>query len=106
MTEKRADEAAAAYTDALRADPTLAQAHNGLGAALAMLGEHDRALTEYTEALRLKPDLPTAHLNIAVLQIKDGRLADARQHLEAALAIDPGYEPARQLLARLAGGGA
>ena len=106
VTEQRAEEAAAAYTDALRADPGLAQAHNGLGAALAMLGQHDRALTEYTEALRLKPDLPTAHLNIAVLQIKDGRLADARQHLEAALAIDPGYEPARQLLARLAGGGA
>jgi Flp pilus assembly protein TadD len=98
----------AAYNDALRIDPRLAQAHNGLGAALAMQGQDDRALTEYAEALRLKPDLPTAHLNIAVLQIKQGRMAEARQHLEAALAVDPTYEPARQVLARMsaAGGGA
>jgi protein O-mannosyl-transferase len=101
VSQKRAEEAVAAYRDALKIDPGLAQAHNGLGAALAMLGRDDRALTEYTEALRLKPDLPTAHLNIAVLQIKQGRLAEARQHLETALAIDPTYEPARQLLARV-----
>jgi Flp pilus assembly protein TadD len=72
-----------------------------LGGALAMLGQDDRALTEYTEALLLTPGLPTAHLNIAVLQIKRGRLAEARQHLETALSIAPSYEPARQLLARL-----
>jgi tetratricopeptide (TPR) repeat protein len=108
VSQKMAEEAVAAYNDALRIDPGLGQAHNGLGAALAMLGQDDRALTEYTEALRLKPDLPTAHLNIAVLQIKHGRLVEARQHLETALAVDPAYEPARQVLARMSaarGGG-
>ena len=34
------------------------------------------------EALRLKPDLPTAHLNIALLLIKKGDVAQARRHLE------------------------
>ena len=108
VSQNKAEEAVAAYNDALRIDPRLAQAHNGLGAALAMQGQDDRALTEYAEALRLKPDLPTAHLNIAVLQIKQGRMAEARQHLETALAVDPTYEPARQVLARVsaAGGGA
>ncbi len=108
VSQNKAEEAVAAYNDALRMDPRLAQAHNGLGAALAMQGQDDRALTEYAEALRLKPDLPTAHLNIAVLQIKQGRMAEARQHLETALAVDPTYEPARQVLARVsaAGGGA
>ena len=72
-----------------------------------MLGQHDRALTEYTEALRLKPDLPTAHLNIAVLQIKDGRGSPTRGSTSRRRSPSiPGYEPARQLLARLAGGGA
>jgi len=59
---------------------------------------------EYQEALRLKPDLPTAHLNVALLLMKKGDVADARRHLERALAIDPEYAPAQQALRAIAGG--
>ncbi|MEO7271886.1 MAG: tetratricopeptide repeat protein [Vicinamibacterales bacterium] len=102
LQDQRPVEAQAAYRDALRADPRLAEAHNGLGAALAMQGQDAAALPECLEALRLKPALPTAHLNIAALLIKGGRLDEARTHLQTALAIDPGYQPARALLERLA----
>lgn len=97
----RAAEALPHYEAALAQNPQLPEAHNGRGAALAMLGHDADAMAEYNEALRLRPDLPTAHLNIAVLLIRSGRIDDARQQLLAALAIDPRYEPARQLLARL-----
>ena len=61
-------------------------------------------MAEYREALRLKPDLPTAHLNIALLLIKKGDVADARRHLERALAIDPEYLPAQQALRAISAG--
>ena len=57
------------------------------------------ALAQYLEALRLKPDLATAHFNIAVLLVGQGKLEDARRHLQTALTIDPGYAAARQALA-------
>ena len=65
------------------------------------LGDADGALREYEEALRLNPKLPTAHHNIALLYMKRGDTTQARRHLETALSIDPGYEPARQALAAL-----
>jgi Tfp pilus assembly protein PilF len=90
-------EAVGQYRDAVRLDASLAEAHNGLGAALAMQEQNDAAMAEYQDALRLKP-LPSAHLNIALLLIKQGDVAEARRHLETALTIDPTYTPARQAL--------
>ncbi len=55
----QAEEAIVQYQEALKLDPALAQAHNGLGAALAREGRDDEAMAQYEEALRLKPDLAT-----------------------------------------------
>ena len=90
-------DAIAQYREALRLDPKLAEAHNGLGAALATAGHADEAMAEYEKALELKP-LASAHLNIALLLIKRGQIAEARRQLETALSVDPGYMPARQTL--------
>jgi tetratricopeptide (TPR) repeat protein len=100
LREGNAADAAAQYREALRLDPRLAEAHNGLGGALATAGKTDEAMAEYQEALRLKP-LPSAHLNIALLLIKKGDVAEARRHLETALSIDPNYAPASQALSYL-----
>jgi len=35
------------------------------------------------------------------LMLKEGRMDEARRHLDSALQIDPGYLPARELRARL-----
>jgi len=40
-------------------------------------------------------------LNIALLYIKKGDLAEARHHLETALQLDPDYAPARKALLAL-----
>lgn len=43
----------------------IAEAHNGLGVALADEHRSDAALQEYREALDLDPKLATAHNNLA-----------------------------------------
>jgi tetratricopeptide (TPR) repeat protein len=97
----RAAEAVAAYREALRIDPQSPQAHNGLGSALSLLYRDDEAMAEFNRALELKPDLPSAHLNIAIVLLRRGDVAGARHRLETALSIDPSYEPARNVLARI-----
>ena len=97
----RPAEAVPHFKAALAQNPQLAEAHDGLGAALAMLGNDQDAMAEYDLALRLRPDLPAVHLNIAVMLIRQGRIDDARQQLLTALSIDPHYEQARQVLARI-----
>jgi tetratricopeptide (TPR) repeat protein len=101
LSQGKAEEAIAQYTEALRLDMNLAEAHNGLGAALSAAGKDDQAMPHYRDAVRLKPDLPSAHFNIALVLVKQGKLAEGKRELQAALAIDRGYTPAQQLLARI-----
>lgn len=44
------------FTEAARLDPKLAEAHAGLGTALARLGRHEEALAAFDRALALAPD--------------------------------------------------
>jgi tetratricopeptide (TPR) repeat protein len=97
----RPQDAAVQYREALRVDPDMPQAHNGLGSALTLQHRDDEAMAEFARALELKPDLPSAHLNIAIVLLRKGDTGSARRHLETALSIDPGYEPARNVLARI-----
>jgi tetratricopeptide (TPR) repeat protein len=101
VREGRPDDAAVQYREALRLDPQLPQAHNGLGSAFSLQHRDDEAMAEFTRALELKPDLPSAHLNIAIVLLRRNDVAGARRHLDTALAIDPAYEPARNVLARI-----
>jgi Flp pilus assembly protein TadD len=97
----RPADAVASYREALRIDPQSPQAHNGLGSALSLLHRDDEAMAEFNRALELKPDLPSAHLNIAIVLLRRGEVEGARRRLETALSIDPSYEPARNVLARI-----
>jgi len=96
------DEAVARYRDALRIDPRYAPAHKNLGAALARQGKIKEAIAEFGETVRIAPDAE-AHYNLAVVLGLDGNTPEAARHLEAALKIDPGFEPARAALQKLGG---
>ena len=48
----------------LRLQPNSAEAHNGLGAALADQGHVAEAISHYTAALQLEPAYPQAHYNL------------------------------------------
>ena len=62
-------------------------------------GDNDRAANGYARALKINPRMVKAHNDWASLLLVNKQMPAAIEHLEAALAIDPDYLPARVNLA-------
>jgi len=80
-----------------------AVAHANLGRLLAQQGRVEEAEAEYARAVAAETDPPRRHLRRAQLLMRfhPDRVAEERQELEQALAIQPGYGPAVNLLRRI-----
>src|ERR1043166_5082517 len=52
------------FTQAIAAQPNVAEYHNHLGQALVELGQFDEAIEHCKQALSLSPNLADAHVNI------------------------------------------
>jgi tetratricopeptide (TPR) repeat protein len=87
--------------EALRLNPTYAEAHNNLGLVLAQIpGRLPDAIAHCEEALRIKPAYAAAHNNLAnALAQLPGRLPDAIAHYEEALRDKPDFVEAHSNLA-------
>jgi tetratricopeptide (TPR) repeat protein len=82
-------QAVAHYSEALRLQPDLAQAHYNLGVALGAQGKLAQAVTQYTQALRLQPDFAAAHNNLGEVLATQGKLVQAVAQYRAALRLRP-----------------
>lgn len=67
VSSGRREAAAAAYYEAIRADPGHYEAWHNLGCVLGELGRVDEAVAAFNETLRLRPDHPTARKNLEVI---------------------------------------
>ncbi len=84
-----------------KADTFAASLHNGIGAAYCESNRCVEAIPELQRAVELAPKEPLYHVNLGkALAILD-HLDEARMEFERALAVDPGYAPARDFLAEL-----
>ena len=86
---------------AVQIRPDLASARQQYGVHLLVAGRFGEASRELSEAVRLDPRDPDSLSHLAYAEAKLGRRAEARAHAEAALAIDPNDQLARQLAAAL-----
>ncbi len=83
----------AAFREAVRLRPDLAEAHRNLGSVLEKLGRSEEATSAYREALRLRPDLempspaPFFGLILETLGGYDDALVEHRQMIR----LRPGY---------------
>ncbi len=92
----------AEYQEAVRLKPDYVEAHINLGNAFYVQGRVPEAITQFNETLRLQPNSPDAHFNLAVALLNlPGHAAEARQHLQAVLRLQPSYEGARELLSKI-----
>jgi rhomboid protease GluP len=84
------DKAIAACNEAIRLDPSLADAYAVRGAAYAKKRQFDRAIDDCTEAIRLDPDLAIAYYYRGRAYVYEGETEKAKQDLEKARQMEPG----------------
>jgi Flp pilus assembly protein TadD len=80
-------------------DPSDADHHNARG--MQAMAQPEQAITHFQEALRLRPDDPWFLTNLGIAQRRSGRLSEALQTLERALALAPGDAKAQHSLANV-----
>ena len=96
------------FNTALAADPGFATAHAALAEAQwqMYLQTNDkswaqRAMGSTKQALALEPDRPSVRYTAALTLFRGGEYGDARTEVERALALQPTYEDAIRLRARI-----
>lgn len=89
------------FSEVLASDPNREQDRINLGITLAKAGRNKESLQVFAEVVRRDPEQPKGHYNYAQVLLTAGRPHEARKELESALRLDPGYQLARDFLARL-----
>lgn len=99
LEQAKNEDAIAEFRKALELEPNLGVAHGNLATALMKAGDRQGALKHWQVATS---DAAAAHNNAAVALMEEGRYAESRQELEAALGLKRNYLPAMRNLAILA----
>ncbi|HEY4359199.1 MAG TPA: tetratricopeptide repeat protein [Acidobacteriaceae bacterium] len=92
------DAAIASYRDALSVDPLSSRAQRRLGAALGNSGKTAEALAVLDQAIHQEPDNPLLRYEKALVESKNGQLAQAVDDLKKCLALKPGFSDAENNL--------
>jgi tetratricopeptide (TPR) repeat protein len=92
------------YEVAARREPGLVLAWNRIGATLYQMGRLDEAAGVLRHAVDLHPNFRNSHFNLGLVEQGRGNLGEARRCFEAALRIDPSWQPARSRLEALGPG--
>jgi predicted O-linked N-acetylglucosamine transferase (SPINDLY family) len=87
-------EAVAAYRQAIRLKPDLAEAHSNLGVALFDQAKIEEAVAAYRQAIRIKPDYAEAHYNLGNALTDQYKLDEAVAAHRQAIRLKPDYAEA------------
>jgi len=82
-------EAIRRHVDVIRNHPTNALAHYHLGFIYGVMGQHSKELAEYRDAIDLGLDDWQLFLNLGLLYLEDGQVADASSVLQLAALLAP-----------------
>jgi tetratricopeptide (TPR) repeat protein len=77
------------YRQAIEIDPRFGDAWNNLGILLAEMGEREEACIAFRRVLAIDSQHLRAHYNLADTLDELGRLAEAREHWQAYVRLDP-----------------
>jgi len=99
------EDAIAACKDAIAVDPDFGNPYNDIGAYLIELGRPDEAIgwLERAKSARRYEPRHYPYFNLARVYVRQHKVREAIRELQGAIAIEPGYTPARRELHRLLG---
>jgi tetratricopeptide (TPR) repeat protein len=80
---------------------SVATKHYNLAVEAQQRKEHTTAVKEYMRAIQVNSHLPHYHFNLAVSLVELNRIKEARNALDDALALNPGYHDAYSLLGQI-----
>jgi protein O-mannosyl-transferase len=96
--QQRYDEAIKHCEEAIKLDPSCANAHYNLGVALRLSGRLDEAIEHFGESLRLQPGCADAHNNMGVSYAQKRMFAEAADQFRKAVEIAPAWADVRRNL--------
>lgn len=97
----RAFEAYGVLQHAVSIAPASADVHTLLGRCFSILGKPNEARQEFRRSLELNPNVAEPYYGLALIESRQGRLAEGRRHIETFLQRAPGDEAAKEELARI-----
>jgi tetratricopeptide (TPR) repeat protein len=104
------ESAAAEFKQVLAERPDNEKAHKHLGEVFELWGDdllkaarYDQAQLRYRQALAYRPDDAELHTSLGEAYLQLGHPSEARQQFEAAVKIDPTFQPAQKALATVGG---
>jgi Flp pilus assembly protein TadD len=103
LMQKKNEEAAGEFQEALKLNPGSQMARNNLGIVLAQSNDPTKAVANWQST----SDAATAHNNLAAVWIEKGNYSDARRELDVALSYNRAHSAAirnMELVSRLDGG--
>jgi len=98
-----AQRAVEGYREALREDPKNARTYYNLALALARLNDRTGERQALEHSVELDARLAPAHNQLGLIDLEDGKVADAEKRFNNALSLDPGYAEAQSNLGVLYG---
>ena len=98
LSQRRLEEAARYFHQAITLKPDFAEAYNNLGRTLNDLGKLDEAIANFHQAIRLNPDFAEAHTNLGVTFFNQGKLNKALASYRRALTLNPDFVEAHSKL--------
>src|SRR5262249_28231960 len=98
---KHLDKAIAAYTEAIRLNPSFAQAYTDRGVIYYRLDRYDEAIADYEKSLDLRPQHAPTYFNRAGAYRQKGDTVQAIADYSKALELDPALVQAKTKLQEL-----
>ncbi|MDR1658496.1 MAG: tetratricopeptide repeat protein [Deltaproteobacteria bacterium] len=98
MTLNQENEAEEILNTVLTLRPNTTNVYNSLGIIYRRQGRLEESVKAYKKAMLVHPDDENIYFNIARAQIELDRTAEAQESLKKAIALNPSFDPAKDLL--------
>jgi len=98
LSSEREDQAEEILKEILEVNPDTINVYNTMGVLYRKKGDYPTALKNYEKALKIHPEEPNIHYNIGRIHIEMKNLNKAKSCFNKAIALDPGFKEAREIL--------